>query len=214
MPSDATPPRITAIIASSRSAHLYAVMLVALGVLCLALGNRTIAIALSTLNRANRLPYSELCAVVAASTGTWLLRPRFWQWDRVGTRRAAVVAATCAVVGTLAPQLIVVAGSVNLPPGTPWAWVACNALLYSALVFCLAPVVGPGPAAGATLLLYFAVAVVNNVWPTASRIIPVSPYPGPGTHWTAALVLTAAAAVVHARTRGATAWTQRERDHD
>ncbi|GAA2669701.1 MULTISPECIES: hypothetical protein [Actinosynnema] len=114
----------------------------------------------------------------------------------------------------LLPQTLVALGALRLPEGTPWTWVACNALLYSALAFTLSPLVGAGAAAGITLVLYFAVGAAHNLWPGVVNAIPVSPYPGPGTHWSSALALAAVAVATHVRTRGSTAWAQRERAGD
>jgi hypothetical protein len=197
------------IIAVSRSVPAYLAVLGALALLSYLLGPHAIIINLSAINPKNRLPYPELCAVVAAVVGAATLRPRFWEWDRLATKRTAVVSGVCAAIGAFAPTLIVAVGSITLPDEVAWGWAAANALLFSAGAFCLSPFIGPGAAGGATLVLYFMTGVANNIEPSVQVVLPVVPYPGPEGQWGAALLLGAVAVAVHVRTRGATAWSRR-----
>lgn len=197
----------------SRRAGAYAVMIAALALLSLALGRTGVLINLEIRRPDVRLPFSEICALLAGGSGAVLLRPRFWEWDRVGTSRAAAVAGGCAVVGILVPVLVVAVGAARLPDDFAVAWRLSNAVVLGAVTFLAAPFVGSAVAAALVVLLYFVHGLVNNLWLDLG-FVPITRFPETGTHWLAALVLTAAAAAVHYRTRGATAWAQRTFSRD
>lgn len=174
-----------------------------------ALGKHAIPVELSYVHPRIKLPYPELCAVVMAAVGAVLLRPRFWEWDRTGTIRASAVSAVCAAVGIAVPTLVVAAGTLDLPAGTPWASTVSNVLVYAALTYLLAPLIGPGPAGGVVVILYFVVAAVKNLEPRLSSVLPVTANPDTDTHWVAVVVIAVLAVTFHWTTRGATAWTRR-----
>lgn len=202
------------ILLASRSAHLYLGMLLLLSALSYVFHRNTVPFEFSSLHPGNRLPYPEVCGVVAGTLGVVLLRPRFWEWDRVGTRRPMVLSGGCALVGVTAPLIVVSVGSVALPDGVAWGFAAANALVYCALVFCLAPFVGGGLAGGVTMVLYFTVGALHNLAPMVAAPLPIAAYPGPEGHWLPAAVLTGVAIVLHIRTGGATAWSQRTFNKD
>jgi hypothetical protein len=197
------------IILTSRSIHLFLGLLTGLAALSFALGGNALVIELTSIHPKNRLPYPELCAVLGGVLGAMVLRPRFWEWDRLGARRVAVLSGLCAAVGMSAPLLLVVIGASRLDAGVPWSWAAANALVFCALAFGLAPFIGVGPAGGATIVLYFAVGVLNHLVPAAHNVLPVVAYPGPSGRWWVAGTLALAAVGAHIYTRGATGWAHR-----
>jgi hypothetical protein len=197
----------------SRRARAYAAVIAALALLSLVLGRTGVLINLEIRRPDVRLPFSEICAVLAGACGAVLLRPRFWEWDRVGTSRAAVVASACAVVGILTPVLVVAVGATRLPDDFAVAWRLSNAVVLCAVTFLAAPFLGSAVASALVVLLYFVHGLVNNLWLDLG-FVPITRFPETGTHWLAALALTAGAAAVHYRTRGASAWAQRTFSRD
>ncbi|MEU4801302.1 hypothetical protein [Actinosynnema sp. NPDC023587] len=195
------------LVLASRSCHLLVIAVLALGALSALLDNHTVVIHLSAAHRQNRLAFPELCAVVGVVVAVALLRPRFREWDRLGTHRATVVSVAFALAGMLLPLVILVLGSLRLPDAVPWAWQVSNYLVFAGVAFCLGPLVGPALAGGATLVLYFGAAVVNHLVPRG--VLPVTGYPGPATHWAFAALVVLLALVVHGRTRGAGRWSRR-----
>jgi hypothetical protein len=197
------------IVLATRLAYQYAIAVLGLAALSVFLGGRAIVIRLSSDHPDNRLPYAEICAIVTGVLGVVLLRPRMWEWDRVATRRTALVSACCALAGVLAPALVAATVALRLPEGVAWGWIVANAIVWSAFTFSIAPAVGPALAGGTTLVLYFVVGTLHNLAPAVVAPLPVTPFPGPDGHWLAGAVLAVVAAAIQARTRGATAWAQR-----
>lgn len=192
----------------SRRAAPFMLATALLCLLSLALGRTGVVINLEIRRPDIRLPFSEVCAVLAGAAGATLLRPRFWEWDRVATARASIVASSAALIGIALPMLVVAVGVIRLPDGFAVAWRLSNAAVLGAATFLASPFVGSAIAGALALLLYFVHGLVNNLWLDLS-FLPITRFPDTQTHWTAALVLVALAGVVHYRTRGATAWAQR-----
>ncbi|MEV0677182.1 hypothetical protein AB0I60_11740 [Actinosynnema sp. NPDC050436] len=197
------------LVLASRSSHLLVLAVVALSVLSGLLGDRAVVIHLSAAHPQNRLPFPELCAVVGVVVAAALARPRFWEWDRLGTHRATAISVAYALAGMLLPLTVLVLGSARLPAEVPWAWQVSNYLVFAGVAFCLGPLVGPALAGGATLVLYFGAGVVNHLLPRGRGFLPVTGYPGPATHWAFAVSVVLLALVVHGLTRGATRWSRR-----
>lgn len=198
------------VILVSRSAHRYLCVLTALAALAYIFRRNAIVISLSPDYAASRLPFIELCAVTAGIMGAILLRPRFWEWDRLATKRVWLVSGLASTIGIVAPVTIVImVGVVGIPSEVPWTWIAANVLLLCSLSFALAPLVGAALAGGSTLLIYFLAGVLNNLEPSIGHLIPLTAYPGPDGHWAAAVALAILATSINVRTCGATAWTRR-----
>lgn len=197
------------VVPASRSFHVAVAVTAALSLLSVALGTRAVVIHLSAAVPQNRLPFPELCAVVGAVATAAVLRPRLWEWDRVGSRRASLVSVLSALSGILLPLVILVLGSTRVPAGVPWAWQVSNYLVFAGIAFCLGPLLGPALAGGTTLVSYLGCAVVNHLVPGADEVLPATGYPGPATHWTAAGLAVLLALAVHGHTRGATRWSLR-----
>jgi len=193
----------------SRSIPLYVVCLVILTIGSYVLGRAAIRIDLSYEYPENRLPYVELCALLGGIMSTILLRPRFWEWDHIGTWRASVVSTLCAFVGIALPSLVVIVGSLRLPPGTSWLWSLSNAGVICAIISLMSVVVGPSFAAGVGLLLWFGFGVVNNIAPWLSGYLPLSGFREQEPRWWLWTIMALLTLAVHAYTRGSTAWVQR-----
>lgn len=154
------------------------------------------------------LGYPELCGVVVAGAAAAILRPRFWEWERLGGTRAGWLAAGYAVIGAASALPVTALGTLPGADGSDLAYMVSNAAVMSAVIFLAAPLVGPVVAGPVVLCVYLAHGLVNNLWWDLA-FLPITRYPDRQTHWVAALVLLVAAAAVHYRTRGATAWAQR-----
>ena len=130
---------ILRIILTSRRLAVYLATTALLAVLSWFLGRTGILINLAFFRPQIRLPYPEICVLLAGALGVVVLRPRFWEWDRVATRRASVIAAALAVVGSCVPALSVTAGAAALPAHSPVAWRVSNAIVICAVIFIAAP---------------------------------------------------------------------------
>lgn len=199
---------ISRIVFASRRVDAYIAIVGLLCVISWLLGKAGILINLAFLRPQIRLPYPEICAVLAGALGAVILRPRFWEWDRVASKRASGVAAAFALFGSVVPAVVVAAGSMTLPAGSPIAWRICNAIVLSAAIFVFSPYLGGAVTGGAAIVLYFAHALVNNLWFNL-EFLPINRFPSQDTHWISASLLVVLVGVIHFRTRGATSWSQR-----
>ncbi|MFG3702317.1 hypothetical protein ACGF5C_31185 [Micromonospora sp. NPDC047620] len=199
---------ILRVILTSRRVVIYLATIVLLSAVSWLLGKTGILINLAFPRPQIRLPYPEICAVLGGALGAVILRPRFWEWDRVASGRASIVAAAFALFGSVAPAVIVTAGALALPAGSPVAWRICNAVVMCAVIFLCSPYLGGAVTGAAAIVLYFAHGLVNNLWHNLS-FVPITRLPNHNTHWITASALIALAGIAHYRTRGATAWSQR-----
>lgn len=167
-------------------------------------------------DQAQRVPYVEIVAVVTSIATAWLLRPRFWEWERLGGGRVRGHAAATALAGMLLPLLPASAGILRLPAeARPWL-VLPSVLLFSALTFVAAALLGVIGGGLFSLAALMGGAVVLNLQPGAALLLPVSYAGGQGHHapgmpywWLGAPLMVVAAMAVHAATTGATAWSRR-----
>ncbi|GAA4911656.1 hypothetical protein ACFPM3_10310 [Streptomyces coeruleoprunus] len=194
-------------------------LLAALAALVPAYAGATTAVVVDIAGRPEqiqRVPYVEIVAVATSIATAWLLRPRFWEWERLGGGHVRVHAAAVALVGLLLPLLPAAVAVLRLPPETrPWL-VLPPVLLFSALTFAATALVGPVGGGLLSLLAVAGGAVVLNLQPGAARVLPVSYAGGQGHRlpgmpywWLGPLLMTAAALAVHATTAGATTWSRR-----
>ncbi|SDC85477.1 hypothetical protein SAMN05216174_1056 [Actinokineospora iranica] len=65
-----------------------------------------------------------------------------------------------------------------------------------------------------TLLVYFAVAILNNLEPEIGSLLPVAANPSDETHWAVVVVMVSVVVTIHAITHGATPWSRRIRASD
>jgi hypothetical protein len=191
----------------SRSIQWVPVTAVAMWVLAAAIGRRALEVDLSATFPPTKLVAVELCAVVTATLLAILTRPgsgsgtasrvapasRGWRGPGVGHH------AVRAVRAAVAPWL---------PAGASWTWVSANALVLSATVLLLAPLLTPLLAGVVTVVLWFGGAVVTNLAPGVWQ--PLADYRDQHGHWVVAAVLVVAAVAVHAGTCGMTAWAHRQ----
>lgn len=211
-----------------RRAHLVLTALVVCSVLGLLQSGRVVDIDLHPNELPIKLPMVEACGIVCAVLAVIALRPRLWEWERpTGGLRTAVPAAAAALGGIATAPLVVTISTATLElhpsvvkydvttVGELLTFSALNATFVAALVFTLAPLLGPAFAGATGLLVWLGTAVLNNLVPASRDYTPISgfrlPYPEYWPHYplAAVLVLTALAVTVHARTRGSTAFAQR-----
>jgi hypothetical protein len=200
------------VILRSRAARWVAVTTLLMWAVAAVTGRRSLEIDLSARFPPTKLPVVELCTILSATLLAILTRPRLWEWDRIaagGHRpiRAPVVAAVTAVAGIVLPALCVPAVVPWLPAVTPWGWVLANALIMSATVQLLTPLLSPLAAGGLAVLAWLSYGLVLNLAPQVW--LPVSTFRDPDGNWMLVIVLIIAAIVVHARTCGRTAWAHR-----
>lgn len=209
---------ILRIAVASRRGALFALATLLLAVLALWQGRSAVIFNFTLLRPQVRLPYSEICALVAAALAALVMRPRIWQWERTAGPRAAWVAAGAALVGCLAPVGVVALSFLALPPEYQAAWRLSNALVLASMVFLLSPLLGPALGGALVVLGYFARGIIINIWIDLS-FVPVSVFPESSVershpHWLWAAFLLVAAVALNARTCGLTSWAQRMFDRD
>lgn len=202
----------TRVILRSRAAHWVAVTTLLMWAVAAVTGRRSLEIDLSARFPPTKLPVVELCTVLSATLLAILMRPRLWEWERIaagGHRpiRARTVAAVAAVTGIVLPALCVPAVVPWLPAATPWGWVLANALIMSATVQLLTPLLSPLTAGGLAVLAWLSYGLVLNLAPQVW--LPVSTFRDPDGNWMLVTVLIIAATVFHARTCGRTARAHR-----
>ncbi|MGL5826768.1 MAG: hypothetical protein ACRCYU_18455, partial [Nocardioides sp.] len=121
------------------------------------------------------------------------------------------------------PMLVVAIGLIRTRGAVPTDWPLSNALLLSALVFLLSPLLSPQISGPLVVLGYFGIGIVRQVsldltcLPIASLTDPAqveSVLIEPRPHWLAAVVVLVLAVAVQAKTRGQTAWAARVFDRD
>lgn len=208
---------IRRIIATRRGAAYVGVMLM-LTLLALWQGKSAVLFNFTLLRPPVRLPYSEICALVAAAVGAIMLRSRFWQWERTAGPRAKGVAVAAAAAGCVAPMLVVAVSLLAIPE-TYWAsWRLCNALILSSSVFLLAPLLSPAVAGALVILLYFAHGILVNIWSDLAWIpltrFPESDFAAVSPHWIVATLLLLAALTVNGGTNALSVRAQRTFDRD
>jgi hypothetical protein len=202
---------------ASRRVGWFLLIVLALAGIAWTLGRSAVVFNFATFRPTARLAYSEMVAVMAAVAGAVVMKPRMWHFERTATARASVVAGGTALVGVVAPCIVVVAGMTRIPVADRASWQVTNALVLAAAVFVLAALIGPALGGGLVVLAYFAHAIVVNAW-TDLALVPLALIPeGDRTahaHWTAATVLALLAVAVNARTHGLSAFGERLFDRD
>ena len=193
----------------SRSGQWGLVAAVGMWVVAIAIGRAALEIDLSPTFPPTKIVMVELCAIVAATLLSIVVRPRFWEWDRVarGGRARALAGVVAAGVIGLAALCVLVVGP-WLPSGATWGWVFANAFVLSALVVLLTPFVSALFAGGVTLVLWFVAAVTANLAP--ATWLPLAYYRGQEPSWWVAVGLVVLAVGVHVCTCGMTAWAHRQ----
>lgn len=193
----------------SRSGHWALLTAVAMWGLAIVIGRRAIEIDLSATFPPTKLVVVELCAVVTATLLAILTRPRFWEWDRVarGARPRVLTGTVAALVIGLSALCVPVVVP-WLPANAAWTWVLANALMLSATVLLLAPLLNPLLAGAVTVMLWFGSAIVTNLAP--GLWLPLADYRDQNGQWAIAATLIVAAVAVHAGTCGTTAWAHRQ----
>jgi hypothetical protein len=193
----------------SRAVHRGLLAAAVMWVLAVIIGRYAIEIDLSAIFPPTKLVIVESCAIVTATILAILTRPRFWEWDRIARgARPRALAGTVAASGIALSVLCVPVVVPWLPAGAPWTWVLANALVLSAAVLLLAPLLNPLLAGTAVVVLWFGGAVTTNLAPDVW--VPLASYRDQDGHWIVAAVLVTAAIAVHARTCGMTAWAHRQ----
>jgi hypothetical protein len=187
---------IARVVLHSRSAHWVVLTMLVMGAVAAATGRRSLEIDLSAQFPPTKMPVVELCTVLSATLLAILMRPRFWEWDRL------------AAGGIVLPALCVPAVVPWLPAGTPWGWVLANALLLSTTVQLLTPLLNPLAAGTLTVLSWLSYGLTMNLAPHVW--LPIATYRNPDGNWTVVGVLVIAAIVLHTRTCGRTAWAHRQ----
>lgn len=174
-----------------------------------AVGDSAITIDLSIRHPPQKLPAVELFALVTAILAAALLRPRFWEWERLGGSRTKLVATGVATLGMLTPLAPVLTGVLRVPDGTPWVWLLSNALILGAAMFALSALFSPALGGGALIAGYFSHAVIANLVGRDSDYLVLTGYPGPSGNWFLAITAALAAAAIYGGTHGSTSWAQR-----
>lgn len=161
---------------------------------------------------------SVLLAIVLGTVGAQLLRPRMWEWDRIGTWRSSSVAAMTATVGILVPAALVLLTDMRWQAkierdasylSSEIQWVAADGLFLIALVWTIAPYAGSLVAGAASLAVYAAAGMVNHLAPAWHSVLPLAGNAYESPRWIPAVTLFVLAICIHGWTRGATQLSRR-----
>ena len=129
-------------------------------------------------------------------------------WSTLRCAPTRAVAAATAAAGILLPALCVPSVVPWLPYNATWSWVLANALVLSATVQLLSPLLSPLFAGAGTAVLWFGSGLVTNLAPDVW--LPLANYRDPHGDWTATAAVAAAALLLHYRTCGITTWAHRQ----
>lgn len=193
----------------SRSGQWGLVAAAGMWVVAVGIGRAALEIDLSPNFPPTKIVMVELCAIVAATLLAIVTRPQFWEWDRVahgGRARVLAGVVAASVIGLAAVCVPVVVPW--LPANATWGWVFANALVLSAFVVLLAPLVSALFAGGVTLVLWFGSAITANLAPKVW--LPLAYYRGQEPSWEVAAGLVVVAVAVHVWTCGMTGWAHRQ----
>ncbi|WP_141999728.1 hypothetical protein [Amycolatopsis cihanbeyliensis] len=172
------------------------------------------------------LRYTEGCALVGTILAAVFLRPRFWEWDRTGTRRATFCSVAFAVAGMAIAPFIITLSFINISAPAALDEIGMkmseilllsilNTSFLAALIFSLSPFIGPTSAGVTALLCWFSTGILNNLVPPSMNYTPTIAYrlplpdQWPADRWWYPVVLGFVAIVTHAVTRGSTSFAQR-----
>jgi hypothetical protein len=172
-------------------------------------GLTAINVDLSILDPPTKIPGVELVALVTAMVVAALVRPRFWDWERLGGSRTRLVAGGVAAIGIALPLVPVFVGVIRLPSDAAWAWLVPNALILAGVMFGLSALISPALAGGVVILGYFAITVATAVDRSMTAYSPLVFYPGPGGNWPIAAAVVTAAVLGYGYTHGSTSWARR-----
>lgn len=200
------------LVVAYRIGHL-AVTIVAVSGAALLVSLRALEIDLSQVNPKLKVPYIEIEVLIAAIVAAFLLRPRFWEWQKLGGLRTRLVAAGVAALGMAAAFAPVFVLLPKFPADVSSAWMLSNVITIAATVFALGALISPALAGGTAFVAYFTCAVVVNTVRGAGQFIPLGYFTGmavrPQAHWLVTAFVVVTAVVLHFATHGSTAWAQR-----
>lgn len=161
------------------------------------------------------LPLLELVPIVVAVTCLLATAPRFGDWERLASsnykRHSVAAAFACLVL----PQIVVLCSAPAMPERDPWAWMASNVLVVSALGVCLAAVVGHVLAAVVTTAVYAATLVAQSaVGPDLPWLPVITTGWDPQPRWLAASLLSLIALCLYAARGGGDVLDTRRRHNE
>jgi len=201
-------PALGAVLLASRQALLLSLLVAGLSLLSITLGRTGILINLDQMRPAGRLRYPEICGLLTAAMAAVLLRPRMWEWDRIGLPRAGGLSVGAFCLGLAASVVVASVGATRLPPEEPRLWLVANAVLLASAVFALSPFLGPAVAGGLVILGYLTLGIATHLSSSLDSV-PLTRLPDTEPHWVAAAATAVTALMSQAWTRGSTAWVQR-----
>lgn len=199
---------IRLVLATRRVVLLLGVVIV-LSVLATVAAHGAIAIALSQVNPPHKIPDAELIALVTGILAAGVLRPRFWEWDRLGAPRTRVVAGTTTILGMAAPLIPVLAATTRLPDTVAWHPMLSNVLTLDGAVFIVGALLGPALGGGIVIVAYFADAIIDNLARSAAQYLPLADFPDTNALWLPALALPLVAVAINTYNHGASTWAHR-----
>ncbi|PRW62297.1 hypothetical protein [Actinopolyspora mortivallis] len=166
----------------------------------------TIDLNVSPFAPSHTVPMPEMIAMITGILAATVLRPRLWEWERLGGPRVRLVAVTLAAVAMAAPLLPALIGLYSMPGDRTPTWLVSNTLTIGATVLLLSALIGPLLAGGVTLGCYLGLVLLDNLVVGARPFLPLATYPATHGKWLPPLILIPLALAVHAVTRGTSAW--------
>jgi hypothetical protein len=160
-------------------------------------------------NKLRQVPFLELVPVLGGCLIAALLRPRFYEWERLGERRSIVASTATVLIGIAVPVIPVLVGVLRLPREATWTYIPANVVLVTAIAFTLSALVGPAIGPPLAALAFVATCLLQNLEPALAGAIPLAKPPESEGPWIAAITATLIALAVHIHTAGASTLARR-----
>ncbi|MDP9643532.1 hypothetical protein J2S53_003477 [Actinopolyspora lacussalsi] len=159
--------------------------------------------------RPHKIPTPELIAVVTGVLASAILRPRCWEWERLGGIRVRLLAVVLAATAIALPVLPALVGKHTMPAGVDLWWILPNTLTMGGFTLLLSALLGPPLGGAVSIAGYFALALTDNLLTNVEPYLPLTMYPAQHGKWVPALCLVPTALAVHFVTRGLSSWAYR-----
>ncbi|WP_144311868.1 hypothetical protein [Actinopolyspora erythraea] len=157
----------------------------------------------------HKIPTPELIALVTGVLASAVLRPRCWEWERLGGIRVRVLAVVLAAAAIALPVLPALVGEHTMPAEVELGWILPNTLTMGGFTLLLSALVGPPLGGAVSITGYFALALTDNLFADAEPYLPLAVYPAQHGKWIPALCLVSTSLVAHFVTRGLSSWAYR-----
>lgn len=178
------------------------------------LGRNGFAIGFDSMKPSVTLVFPVVITIVLVSIGAFLLRPRMWELDRIGSSRAVLVVLTMGVASLAGPLALLAWSTRAIPHGDPVSWVITDGCFFGALVLVLSPFASPLGSGVCSTMLYVATGLGVYMSPRLQDLLPAGGDVMHRPHWLWATLVVVLSLAAQALTRGSSARVRRLFDKD